>query len=414
MYGFAQSLRLATRALRANKSRAFLTSLGITIGIASVIMVVSIGSGAQSLIINQVKGVGSNLIGILPGGRMEDGPPAAVLGITITTLTLEDAEALSDPANVPNAVAVTAYVKGSSIFTNGSDTMDGFFNGVSSSYPEVEDVVVADGRFFTESEANSLDRIVVIGSQIAEELFNGMDPIGEDMRIGRESFQIIGVLEERGTVAFQNRDDQVFVPVNVAQKLLLGIDYVSLIRVKVDSDENIERAQDDVIATLRSQHGIRVVADDDFTAESMDTAIEMLSAITNVLKFFLAAIAAVSLLIGGIGIMNIMFISVTERTREIGLRKAVGAGKRRILEQFLFESVVVTLVGGFAGIVVGSLISVLVALAAQKMGYDWDLVVSVQATFWAFCVSCIVGIVFGYYPAKKAANLNPIDALRHE
>jgi len=234
------------------------------------------------------------------------------------------------------------------------------------------------------------------------------------MRIGRESFQIIGVLEERGTVAFQNRDDQVFVPVNVAQKLLLGIDYVSLIRVKVDSDENIERAQDDVIATLRSQHGIRVVADDDFTAESMDTAIEMLSAITNVLKFFLAAIAAVSLLIGGIGIMNIMFISVTERTREIGLRKAVGAGKRRILEQFLFESVVVTLVGGFAGIVVGSLISVLVALAAQKMGYDWDLVVSVQATFWAFCVSCIVGIVFGYYPAKKAANLNPIDALRHE
>ncbi len=414
MYSFFQSLRLALTALKANKGRAFLTSLGIMIGIASVIMVVSIGSGAQSLIINQIKGVGSNLIGVLPGGQMEDGPPAAMLGVTITTLTLEDAEALADPVNVPNAIAVTAYVKGSSVLTHGSETMDGFFNGVSSVYPEVEDVKIDYGRFFTEEEENGYERVVVIGSQVAEELFNGTDPIGENVRIGRESFQVIGVLEERGTVAFQNRDDQVFVPVNVAQKLLLGIDYVSLIRIKADSEENIDRVKYDVIETLRTQHGIRDPADDDFTVESIDTAVEMLSAITDVLKFFLAAIAAVSLIIGGIGIMNIMFISVTERTREIGLRKAVGAGKKRILEQFLFESVVVTLVGGFAGIIIGSFISVLVALGAQNMGYNWDLVVSAEATLWAFLVSCVVGVVFGYYPAKKAANLNPIDALRHE
>ena len=215
-------------------------------------------------------------------------------------------------------------------------------------------------------------------------------------------------------VAFQNRDDQVFVPVEVAQKLLLGIDYVSLIRIKVDDQENIERVEQDATDTLRRQHGIKDPTDDDFMVSNIDMAVDMLGAITGVLKFFLAAIAAVSLIIGGIGIMNIMYISVTERTREIGLRKAVGAGRRRILEQFLFEAVVVTLIGGVAGIVIGSGVSTLVALGAQEMGYQWDLVVSPVAIFWAVLVSCVVGVVFGYYPAKKAAGLDPIDALRHE
>jgi len=414
MKSFFQSLRLATRALRVNKGRAFLTSLGITIGIASVIMVVSIGSGAESLILNQVKSVGSNLVGVLPGGQMEDGPPAAMLGITITTLTLEDAEALSDPVNVPNAIAVNAYVKGGATISYAGEAIDGFFNGVSYAYPDVEDTVISDGRFFTEAEQDGMDRVVVLGSQVADELFDGADPLGEDIKINRESFQVIGVLEERGMVAFQNRDDQVFVPVEVAQKLLLGIDYVSLIRIKVDDQENIERVEQDATDTLRRQHGIKDPTDDDFMVSNIDMAVDMLGAITGVLKFFLAAIAAVSLIIGGIGIMNIMYISVTERTREIGLRKAVGAGRRRILEQFLFEAVVVTLIGGVAGIVIGSGVSTLVALGAQEMGYQWDLVVSPVAIFWAVLVSCVVGVVFGYYPAKKAAGLDPIDALRHE
>lgn len=411
---YLQSLQLAFNALRRNKGRAFLTSFGIMIGIASVIMVVSIGSGAQSLILNQIKGVGSNLIGVLPGGQLEDGPPAAVLGITITTLTLEDAEALADPSNVPNAVAVNPYVKGSATVSYTGDAIDGFFNGVAYVYPDVEDVVVANGRFFTGQEQDGMERVVVLGSGVADELFNGTDPVGESIKINRESFKVVGVLEERGVVAFQNRDGQVFIPVTVAQKLLLGIDYVSMIRVKVDSSENVDKVKQDVEATLRRQHGIKNPDDDDFMVESIDAAISMMSAITNVLKFFLAAVAAVSLVIGGIGIMNIMYISVTERTREIGLRKALGAGRRRILEQFLFEAIVVTLVGGVAGIVVGSVISAFVALVIRQLGYDWDLVVSLQAIFWAVLFSCLTGIVFGYYPARKAANLNPIEALRHE
>lgn len=384
------------------------------IGIASVIMVMSIGSGAQSLILNQVKSVGSNLIGVLPGGQMEDGPPAALFGITITTLNLEDAEALGDPANVPNAKAVSAYVKGNATATYGSEAAETFFNGVSYQYPEVEEVPLHSGRFFNEIEQRGMDRVAIIGWTVAEDLFNGMDPVGKDIKIQRESFRVIGVFEERGMSGFQNRDDQVYVPVTVAQKLLLGIDHISLIRISVDEQENINRALQDVTATLRERHNIRNPADDDFTVSSTETAIDMLGAITNVLKFFLVGIASISLIIGGIGIMNIMLISVTERIKEIGLRKALGAPRRRILEQFLYEAVVVTLVGGITGLIIGSALSAAVALIAQKMGYQWDLVISLGAILMSVILSGIVGIGFGYYPAKKAAELKPIEALRHE
>ncbi len=414
MFDFLQSFRVAIRGLLTNKGRTILTSLGITIGIASVVMVVSIGSGAQSLIVNQVKGVGSDLIGVLPGGRLEDGPPAVLYGITVTTLTLEDVEALNDPANVPNVVAATGYVKGGATVSYGGDAIDTFFNGVSHTFTDVEDVKVEYGRFFDESEQRGLERVVVLGSQVVDELFNGTDPLGENIKIQREQFEVIGVFEQRGNAGFQNRDDQVFVPANVAQKLFLGIDYVNLVRLKVDGEENLDRARQDVEATLRERHDIRDAADDDFVVETSENAIDMLSSITDVLKFFLASIAAISLVIGGIGIMNIMLVSVTERIREIGLRKALGARRRRILEQFLLEAVTVTMIGGVAGITVGALMSALVAIVVQSMGYDWDLVISVNAIFTAFIVSCSVGIIFGFYPAKKAADLNPIDALRYE
>jgi putative ABC transport system permease protein len=414
MFDFLQSLKIALRGLLTNKGRAFLTSLGIMIGIASVVMVVSIGSGAQSLIINQVKSMGSNLVGVLPGAPVENGPPNALLGVVTTTLTVEDALALEDPINVPNVIAATPYVKGNGTVTYANNSYDTFYNGVSYNYINVEDVDVEFGRFFNLIEQNELDRVAVIGAQVRDELFNGSDPLGKDIKIQRETFRVIGVLEERGVAGFQNRDDQVFVPVTVAQKLLLGIDYVNIVRLKIDGEENIDRAKQDVAATIRERHRIKDPVNDDFMVESLDSAINTLGAVTDVLKFFLAAIAAISLVIGGIGIMNIMLISVTERIREIGLRKALGAKKRRILEQFLFEAIVITMIGGVAGIVVGASISVLVALVVQSQGYQWDLVVSGQAILVAFLVSTGVGITFGYYPAKKAADLNPIDALRHE
>jgi putative ABC transport system permease protein len=414
MYDFLQSLKVAIRGLLIHKGRAFLTSLGITIGIASVVMVVSIGSGAQSLITNQVTSLGSNLISVLPGGRFEDGPPVAMMGITVTTLKLEDADAINDPVNVPNVVAACAYVKGAATVTFGSEALDSFANGVSYTYTDVENAIISDGRFFTEQEQDSFGKVVVLGATVASDLFNGVDPIGQTIKVNREPFTVIGVLDARGAVAFQDRDNQVFIPVSVAQKIIFGLDYINLMRVKVDSSENIDRAKADIEATIRVLHDIRDPKDDDFMVESIANLVGMLMTITGVLKFFLAAIAAISLVIGGVGIMNIMLVSVTERTREIGLRKALGAKKGRILEQFLFEAIVVTLIGGTAGIAIGVLISGLVALVVQSMGYDWDLVISWSAVFIAFSVSCAVGMVFGYYPAKKAANLNPIEALRHE
>jgi len=411
---FVGSLKVAARGLMLHKGRAFLTSLGITIGIASVVMVVSIGSGAQSLITNQITSLGTNLISVLPGGRFDDGPPVAMMGITVTTLKLEDAEAINDPVNVPNVIAACAYVKGAVTVNAGGEAVDSFANGVSYTYTDVESAVISDGRFFTEQEQNGIEKVVVLGATVAEEVFNGVDPIGQTVKINREPFTVIGVLEKRGAVAFQDRDDQVFIPVTVAQKIIFGLDYINLIRVKIDSGDNLERAKSDIEATIRARHDIRDPKDDDFMAESIATLVGMFTAITGVLKFFLTAIAAISLVIGGVGIMNIMLVAVTERTREIGLRKALGAQKRRILEQFLFEAIVVTLLGGVAGIIIGVAVSALVALAVRSLGYDWSFAISGTAIFIAFSVSCAVGVVFGYYPAKKAANLNPIEALRHE
>ncbi|HCW32853.1 MAG: hypothetical protein UT36_C0005G0018 [Candidatus Peregrinibacteria bacterium GW2011_GWF2_39_17] len=407
-------LKLALKSLFINKGRTFLTSLGIMIGIASVIMVISIGSGAQSLILNQIKSIGSDLIGILPGGQIENGPPVAVLGITITTLTLKDAEALSNLNNVPHSIAVTPYVKGNGIASYGGEAIDAFYNGVSYQYLEVEEVDLGNGRFFTQNEQQSMERVAILGSSVANDLFSGSDPLGKNIRLNRETFRVIGILKERGTVGFQNRDNQIFIPVTVAQKILLGINYVSLIRVKINNTQNMEQAEQDILMTLRERHNIRDSKDDDFTVARIDTAITTLGAITNVLKFFLASIAAISLIIGGIGIMNIMLISVTERIREIGLRKALGAKPKSIRNQFLLEAMIVTIIGGIIGITFGSLVATLVAFLAQKMGYQWDLIISPNSIILSLMMSCLIGIGFGYYPAKKAANLNPINALRHE
>ncbi|MFA5359438.1 MAG: ABC transporter permease [Patescibacteria group bacterium] len=413
---FKQSVKTSTRALLANNGRSFLTMLGIIIGVAAVIIIMAVGAGAQSLILNQIKTFGTDIIGILPGASEEEGPPASVMGIVITTLTYEDGLALNNKSNVPNVTDVVSYYKGMSSVSWGSNSYDTNLSGVTVGYLNVEGGEVNKGRFFTKEEETNLSRVVVLGSTVKEELFGDSDAIGQKIKIKKQNFEVIGVMKEKGTVALQNNDDQVFIPIKTMQKLIAGVNHASMMRLKVDSQENMDKAMSDVKTTLRERHDItdQSGANDDFTVRSSAQAMDMITTITDALKFFLVAIAAMSLLVGGIGIMNIMLVSVTERTREIGLRKAVGANNKNIMIQFLMEAATITLSGGVIGVIIGSLISVLIYAVANLLGYDWSLSISIFSIILALIVSIGVGLIFGLYPAQKASKLQPVEALRHE
>lgn len=388
--------------------------LGMIIGISSVIIVMSIGASAQGLILNQIKGIGSNLVGILPGASSEDGPPAAIMGITVTTLKYEDALALAKKENVPHADAVAAYVKGTATISWQNRNIDTNITGTTASYIEVEDVEVEFGRFFTLDEEKTISRVVVLGSEVAEDLFENFDPVGQTVKVKRESFRVIGVMKERGSVAFQNEDDQIFISLKTAQKLLLGINHLGFVRAKIDDTKNLDQSVEDIKMTLRERHDIDDPAFDDFTVRNVQQALDVFTQVTDALKFFLASIAAIALLVGGIGIMNIMLVSVNERIREIGLRKAVGAKRSNITNQFLVETIVVSLGGGLIGIALGALVSGVIAIVANYLGYEWDFIITINAIVLAAGVSILIGFIFGLYPARKASKLDPIDALRYE
>ncbi|MFA6321916.1 MAG: ABC transporter permease [Candidatus Buchananbacteria bacterium] len=409
-----ETVKSSISRLIARKMRTFLTMLGMIIGISSVIIIMAVGAGAQSLILNQIKGMGSNLIGVLPGASDEEGPPASVMGVTVTTLKYDDAVAIAKKEKVPHALAVASYVKGTGTIAWGNRSIDTNFTGTTAGYTSVEDAIVEQGLFFSVEEEKSISRVVVLGSQVVKDLFQGTDPIGQTVKIKRETFRVIGVMKERGSVAFQNQDNQIFIPLLTAQKIILGVNHLGYIRVKVDSSDNITETIQDIKATLREQHDLTGTVADDFSVRSMQQALDVFTGVTNALKFFLAAIAAIALLVGGIGIMNIMLVSVNERIREIGLRKAVGARRGNILSQFLVETIVLSLGGGIIGIAVGFLFSALVALVARYLGYQWDFVVSISSIVLACGIAVSIGLVFGIYPAYKAANLDPITALRYE
>lgn len=395
-----------------NKVRSFLTMLGVIIGLASVIIVMSVGAGAQSLILNQIKGLGSNLVGVLPGKSDEKGPPASVFGIVITSLKDDDIKALVK--QYPHFMAATGYVKGAETVNWGEQKIDTTFVGVDAQLVEVEDAKVARGRFFTADENRSLARVAVLGHQTARDLFGDQEPVGAQIKIKKTSFNIIGVMAPRGTSGFQNQDNQIYVPLLTAQKLLLGIDYVSFARLKVDAPERVEEAMDFARLILRERHRIENPENDDFSVRSMAQGLAAITNVTNALKFFLAAVAAIALVVGGVGIMNIMLSAVQERTREIGLRKAVGATARHIAIQFLVETVMITSLGGLIGIILGILVSYAVARVAVRAGYDWDFVVSFRSILVGAIVAVGVGLLFGFLPARRASRLNPIEALRYE
>jgi len=399
--------------IKRSKARSFLTMLGIIIGVMAVIVVMSVGKGAESLILNQVKSMGSNLIGVLPGASEEDGPPASAMGIVDTSLKYEDGEEIIKKG-CDCISALTMYVSGNDIINYEDNKISTNFNGTTASYINVEDTQVETGRFFTYEEEKGVAKVAVLGSEVKEKLFGDQDPSGRRIRIKKTNFLIIGVMKERGISGFQNQDDQIFVPISTAQKLLLGIDHISLMRAKVDNDQNIDKAMDSITWILRDRHNIEPEDLNDFTIASMAQGLEALSSITSALRLFLVAVAGIALVVGGFGIMNIMLASVQERTREIGLRKAVGAKSIHITMQFLIESCLITFLGGVIGIILGILISILTAKIVQSLGYNWDLIITWFSVLLGTGVSIGIGLVFGIIPAHRASKLDPIEALRYE
>ena len=421
---FLGTIKLVFRTLLARKGRSFLTILGIVIGVAGVIIIIALGAGAQSLILGQVTKLGANLLSVSPGKSNEKGPPSQVFGITVTTLVNSDTDSLRSKSQVPHALAVCAMVRGAVTVTWQNKNIDTNFMGVEGSYPEVVDFTMQSGQFFSQEDGRGNANVVVLGSTVAAELFDGtgVDPVGQVIKIKSSSqtkaggipLRVAGVISSRGSSFFQDNDDQVFMPLIIGQEQLLGIHYLQAINIKVDSSNNIQQTITDVARVLNQNHHILRATDADFTIYNIADAITVLSTITDALRLFLTAMAAIALVVGGIGILNIMLATVAERTREIGLRKAVGATNKAVMYQFLLEAGTLTFLGGIIGIIIGIIISYLITLLMHRLGYDWAFVISITSVLLSAGVSILTGVIFGLYPALKASKLNPIDALRYE
>ncbi len=402
-----ESLRTAWRALSANKLRSALTMLGIVIGVAAVIALVGVGQGVQASVTEQLRGMGTNLLVVYAGRVGASG---------FRPLTMGDAEALSDPYRLPDVAAVAPEVSQSVTAVAGGTEATTQVQGVTPEYLSVRNWQVAVGEFIRQEHLEERARVAVLGSAIAETLFpDNPLPIGETVRLNGVPFEVIGVMAEKGG-SLSNQDNAVFVPLTTAQGRLFSLrapngEYtLSSISVQAVSEERMEAATEEIRAVLRERHRLAEEDEDDFNILSQADLIQSFSDITGVLTTFLGAIAGISLVVGGIGIMNIMLVSVTERTREIGLRKAVGARRRDILVQFLMEAVTLALVGGILGIGIGAVGGKLVSTLMENV----RSVVTLQSVLLATGVSAVVGLASGLYPAWRASRLNPIEALRYE
>ncbi len=398
----------AIQTLTVNKLRTSLAVLGIVIGIGSVIALISLGQSSQLAVQNQIQSLGSNLLTVIPGAQTTGGVRGAQGGGT--SLTLEDALAIGTSDQITTVSAVSPEYSARAQVTAGGNNTNTQITGVYPAYQTIRKIALSQGSFISAQDVASLGRVAVIGPQAAVNLFGeGIDPIGQIVRINGQTLRIIGVTVSKGGTGFSSPDDALYVPLTTAQKVLFGASHVSTIAVEAKSQEVMVQAQNEIGFLLLSRHQLSDPAEADFTIFSQNDILNTASQITSTFTTLLGGIAAISLLVGGIGIMNIMLVTVTERTREIGLRKALGAKGNLIITQFLVEATMLTAIGGIVGMILG----VAISFVLSKL-MSLPFAISPSAIFLAIGVSGVVGIVFGWYPARKASKLQPIEALRYE
>ncbi len=409
------SLKNAISGVTTHKSRSALTLLGIVIGITSIMLIVSIGKGAEELILKEISSMGAETIVLRPG-KQPEGLTDIADTIFADSIKIKDVKALKKKSNVPYLVdiAPAVIVPGTASY-RGEFYRPQIFGWSAEFMQKMFDINVEQGVLFSESDIKNKSSVVVLGFKVKKELFGDSDAVGKSIKIKGKKFRVMGVLAPRGQVAFFNPDEVIIMPYSTAQSYLLGIDYFNEVMIKAKSPEFVARTVRDIEVTMRESHNITNPDKDDFFVVTQEGLVSQISTIINILTVFLSSVVAIALVVGGIGVMNIMLVSVTERTREIGLRKALGATKRDIMTQFLIEATVLTGLGGVVGILFGAILSFFLAFVLKNfIMLNWTFEFPIFAAFLGFGVSFFIGLIFGIYPARQASNKSPMEALRYE